>query len=336
MKIGPLDTDREVVVVAEIGNNHEGSVALAEEMIGRAAEAGAHAVKLQTFVPELFTTPREAQRFARLTKFRLPPEAWPKLAKLAESLGIVFFSTPLDLESVKLLNPLVPVFKIASSDNTFTPLLEAVAALAKPIILSTGLATIGELQRAKAAIDAVWQARGVSPGLLCLHCVCSYPVPAEQANLAAIPTLAAGLGVPVGYSDHTLGIEAAVLSVGLGARLVEKHFTLDKNFSDFRDHQLSADPAEFKELVRRVKEAALLMGDGRKVLQPCEEAMVPLVRRSAAASGALAKGSVLTKSDLIWIRPGDGFSVEDERQLLGRHLTVDLARGDIIRREHLE
>lgn len=336
MKIGSIDLDREVMIVAEVGNNHEGSLQMARELVERAAEAGAHAVKFQTFVPELFTTPREEQRLQRLTKFCLPQSAWPELAALAASRGLIFFSTPLDLVSAALLAPIVPVFKIASSDNTFTPLLENVAASGKPIIISSGLASVSELQASKSAVEAIWNGDGVSPGLAVLHCVCSYPVPLEQANLSAIRTLAATLNTTVGYSDHTLGIEAPVLSVGFGARIIEKHFTLDKNYSDFRDHQLSADPAEFKEMVRRVKQVQDMAGDGIKILQACEQSMVALVRRSVAVNKSMSRGATLTWNDLSWVRPGDGFPVGEERRVLGRKLAVDLTLGDIIRPEHLQ
>jgi N-acetylneuraminate synthase/N,N'-diacetyllegionaminate synthase len=191
----------------------------------------------------------------------------------------MFLSTPFDVESVRHLDPLVPAFKIASGDNNFVGLLEAVAETRKPVLLSTGMAGLEDVKRSCAVLEAAWRKRGAAPGMVLLHCVSSYPTPLESANLLAMRSLEREIGYPVGYSDHTLGIEAAVLSVALGARVIEKHFTLSKTLSDFRDHQLSAEPAELAELVRRVKNARAALGDGVKRLLPVEEGV-------AAAAGA--------------------------------------------------
>ena len=283
MRIGDLDLDERVMVVAEIGNNHEGDFGLAQELIGLAAEAGVDAVKFQTFRTEHYVARRDRRRFEQLRSFELTIEQFDaipegtkdpgllkakkalkrkmpkrranqqywtesqfeKLAATAAAAGLRFLSTPFDLDSVRCLAGLVDAFKISSGDNTFFPLLQAVARTGKPVILSSGLATLDQLREAQAVIAG---ARGepVARDLAILHCVSSYPVPPAEANLAVIPRLREALGCTVGYSDHTLGIEAAGVSVALGARIVEKHFTHDRNHSDFRDHRLSADPAELR------------------------------------------------------------------------------------------
>jgi sialic acid synthase SpsE len=334
MKIGPHDLDSRVMIVAEIGNNHEGSLALAEEMIGRATEAGADAVKFQTIVPERLVSPSETARVAQLERFRLSYEQFAQLAETARHAGVQFLSTPFDIESVAALDPLVPAFKIASGDNDFLPLLTVVAKTGKPIVMSGGLADLDTLRASKRHIETVWREAGKDPGLVILHCVVSYPTVPADATLCALKDVAA-LGCTVGYSDHTIGVDAAVLSVALGARLIEKHFTIDKNHSDFRDHKLSADPADMAELVRRVRQAEELIGTGGKRVLPCEANVLTAVRRSVVAARDLGAGAVIAWDDLSWVRPRSGLAPGREGELVGRTLAVDVARGAPILLEHL-
>jgi sialic acid synthase SpsE len=329
MRIGPYDLDREVLVIAEIGNNHEGDFALAEAMIARAAEAGAGAVKFQTIVPDRLVSPADENRIRQLSRFQLRYDQFEQLARTAARHDLLFLSTPFDLESARFLAPLVPAFKIASGDNNFLPLIETVARTGKPILLSTGLMNLAEAAGTRDFIRGIWREAGIQQNLALLHCVVNYPTSPENAHLAAIRSLCS-LGVTVGYSDHTLGIEAAVLAVALGARIIEKHFTLDKSHSDFRDHQLSADPAELKELVQRVREAETLLGEGEKRLLASEEEMAPRVRRSIVAAGDLQAGAILTREDLTWVRPGGGLAPGQEGELLGMRLTRPVSRGERI------
>lgn len=333
MRIGPHDLDERVFIIAEIGNNHEGSFDRAEEMIGRAKEAGADAVKFQTIVPERLVSVSEEARIAQLRRFQFSYAQFEDLAARARREGVTFLSTPFDLESVAALDPLVPAFKVASGDNDFFPLLEEVARTGKPILLSTGMSDLDGVGRAKRRIEAEWQRTGRSGALALLHCVVSYPTVPADANLAALRDLAT-LGCTVGYSDHTIGIAAAVLSVALGARVIEKHFTLDKNQSDFHDHKLSADPAEFAELVRRVREAELLMGAGGKRVLPCEAAVRQRVRRGIAAARDLDAGTIIAAADLGWVRPRAGLAPGSEDELIGRRLAVAVPRGAPILPEH--
>lgn len=327
MKIGNRDLDRDVFVVAEVGNNHEGNYALAEELVRLAAQAGADAVKFQTIVPEKLVSPAEVERVRQLRRFQLTYDQFERLAGVAARHGVLFLSTPFDLDSARFLAPLMPAFKIASGDNDFFPLLEVVARTGKPVILSTGLMGLEEARRSKAFLEDVWRGEGVRGELALLHCVVSYPTPPDQANLLAIRELQA-LGVTAGYSDHTIGIEAAVLSVALGARIVEKHFTIAKDHSDFRDHQLSADPVELAELVRRVRAVDGLLGDGCKRLQPAELAAAPRVRRSIVAARDLAAGTVLGPDDLSWVRPAGGLPPGREAELLHKTLIRPVRRGE--------
>jgi N-acetylneuraminate synthase/N,N'-diacetyllegionaminate synthase len=333
MLIGPVDLEREVLVVAEIGNNHEGDFGRAEELIARAAETGAQAVKFQTFVPEHYVSCEETARLERLRQFAFTFEQFEKLARYAESKGLVFLSTPFDLASAKFLDKLCPAIKISSGDNNFIPLLELIATFNKPVLLSTGLADLSDIERAHATIANIWSQRADKGEIVLLHCVSSYPTPIDDANLSAIRTLRERFGGTVGYSDHTLGIDAAVLSVALGARVVEKHFTLDKNLSDFRDHQLSADPAELKELVMRVSLANKLIGDGKKGARPSEEQSRIVMRRSIAAGADLPAGTILRMEHLTWVRPGSGIAPGNENLLLGRVLKRTLRQGELLSAE---
>jgi N,N'-diacetyllegionaminate synthase len=326
MKIGHVDLDRDVLVIAEIGNNHEGDLGLAEELIGLAARAGAQAVKFQTIVPERLVAPDQVQRLAQLRRFALDAAAHRRLAAVAAREGVMFLSTPFALEAVALLDPLVPAFKIASGDNDFVPLLETVAATGKPVILSTGMTDLVGAAAAAAPIERVWRARGIDPGLALLHCASVYPAAPADANLRAIAALA-GLGRPVGYSDHTLGIDAALAAVALGARVIEKHFTRSKTQSEFRDHALSAEPAELRELVERARRVAACLGDGNKRPVAGEAATALAARRSICAARDLPAGHSLRFEDLDWLRPAGGLPPGAEARILGRTLNVALPAG---------
>lgn len=336
MLIDGFDTDERVFVIAEIGNNHEGSFELAKKMIDQAAQAGVDAVKFQTIVPDRLISAGDEQRIKTLARFQFSYEQFGKLAAIAHGAGVRFLSTPFDIESVAALEPLVPAFKIASGDNDFVPLLRAVAQTGKPILLSCGMTDLEGVRAATTTIGEVWREIGCEQACALLHCVASYPVPAEQVNLRAIRVLAEAFGCTVGYSDHTLGIEAAVLSVAAGARIVEKHFTVDKNYSSFRDHQLSADPSDMAELVRRVREAEVLLGEAAKALQPCEEGSATALRRSIAAKRDLPAGTALTWDDITWLRPAGGIRPGDEDAVIGRTLRRAVSKGEAIPVEALD
>lgn len=328
MRIGSIDIRAQVLVVAEIGNNHEGRFEVAEQMVRAAAEAGADAVKFQTFRTDHYVSRSDEGRYQRLKRFELAPAQFASLSRLARNLGILFMSTPFDVRSADLLEPLVDAYKIASGDNTFYPLLDRVAAARKPVIVSTGLSDFAVIDRAVARVRTAWDRVGHRGELAILHCVTAYPTPPEEANLAAIDVLASRYGCTVGYSDHTIGIDAAVVAVARGARIVEKHFTLDKNYSDFRDHQLSADPDDLRALVARVRATTIALGSPEKRVQACEAPGVTALRRSIVAAAALDAGHVLQWSDLTWIRPGGGLPPGEEHMLVGKPLLRSVAFGE--------
>ena len=329
MIISSIDTEKQVFIIAEIGNNHEGDEQLAADLIGRAAEAGVDAVKFQTIVPERLTNVRDADRIQQLRRFQLGYDAFERLAEVASREGVIFLSTPFDVESARVLRRIVPAYKIASGDNTFYPLLDAVIETGKPILLSTGMLGLEKIAQIKKRIESGWTENDIEQDLALLHCVVSYPTSPEDANLSAILDLKR-LGSTVGYSDHTLGITAAVLSVALGARIIEKHFTISHTYSDFRDHQLSADPVEMAELVERVREAETLLGHGEKRPAETEKDIEVRVRRSIVARRDLDEGLIVSWDDLEWVRPGGGLPPGSEGVILGKSLARPLKQGEMI------
>jgi len=325
-----------VLIVAEIGNNHEGDPRVALELVHRAAEAGADAVKFQTYRTELFVRRADASRFERLKRFELAAADFARLAEAAHAAGLQFLSTPLDLDSARVLAPLVDAFKIASGDVTFVPLLQQVAQTGKPVILSSGASGLEEIRSAIGIIRRGRPSDRAAAAITVLHCVSCYPAPDAEASLRTIPFLARELECPVGYSDHTLGIDAAVFAAVLGARLVEKHFTLDKQYSDFRDHQLSADPAELKDLVARIRRFEAMAGSEGKTLQPCELAMQQAIRRSIVARADLPAGHVLAHADLSWMRPASRLAPGQEHALTGHRVRRALVAGETIAVDDVE
>lgn len=330
MKISSIDLDRKVLVVAEIGNNHEGDFATAQKLVGEAAACSVGAVKFQVFRARYFVSAGDRARYDRLSSFELSYEQFEELQRLAKSLGLLFIATPLDLESAAFLEGIVDAYKIASGDNNFYPLIERVCQTGRPIILSSGLTDLDGIRKSKAFIEERWRAFGIRQDIAILHCVSSYPVPPEQANLGAIPMLIRELECTVGYSDHTLGIQACVIAAALGARIMEKHFTLDKQYSDFRDHQLSADPTEMAALVRQIAEVGVLLGTGEKIVQAAEAESARLARRSIVASADLPAGHLVRFEDLTWIRPATGLPPGEEAGIVGKRLRRAVAFGEPI------
>ncbi len=336
MKIGQFDLEEKVLIVAEIGNNHEGNFEVAKKLVREAANCGVDAVKFQTFKTEHYVSHSDTARFERLKSFELSDSQFSELAELARSLGLMFFSTPLDLPSANFLNKIVDSYKIASCDNNFYPLLETICQTGKPIILSSGIVDLEQIQASQKFIETCWQNRKIDGDLAILHCVSSYPVPPEQANLLAIPFMRDRLQTTIGYSDHTIGIDACLSAVAIGAKILEKHFTLDHHYSDFRDHQLSADPSEMKQLVEGVAKVKSMLGKPEKVVQPCEVNAIPLIRRSIAAARSLPQGHQLELDDLMWIRPGTGLPPGEENKAIGKTLKRSLEAGELIDLADLE
>lgn len=330
MKIGDKDLAERRLLVAEIGNNHEGCFEVAQDLVVKAAECGADAVKFQVFRTEYLVSARDPARFARLKSFELGIEKFRELAALARSRGLCFIATPFDLQSAGALTNLVDAFKIASGDNNFFALLNAVLQTQKPLIISTGLSDWGQLERLVQFFREKMSDAEFRANCALLHCVSGYPCPADELNLSIIPRLCNEFGCVVGFSDHSRGIKASLLAAALGARIIEKHFTLNKHYSDFRDHELSADPPEMAELVRGLEEMDRMLGQPSKTIQPSERNNLQAARRSIVANAAFPQGHQLAVSDLTWIRPADGLPPGEENRVLGRSLKHPVCFGDLI------
>ena len=325
---------RKTFVIAEIGVNHNGDLNRALEMIDAAAEARVDAVKFQTIIPEKLVSIQQKTRIKQLKKFQLSYDEFTKLSKVAKNEGTIFLSTPFDIDSALFLNELVPAYKIASGDNDFYPLIEVIAEIGKPIIMSTGLMNLDEIEKSVLFIKNIWQKNHNKEELALLHCVSSYPTPPENANLLAINELEQITDI-VGYSDHTSGIEAAVLSIAFGARIIEKHFTIDNNYSDFHDHQLSSNPTEFNKMVVQIRIAEKMLGSGKKVSTHLELKSKQNIRRSIVANRNLSAGHKIILEDLDWVRPGGGVRPGNEEKLIGKKLNRAMKVGEMIELKNL-
>ena len=330
MKIGPCDLDARVFVVAEAGVNHEGSVDTALALVDAAADSGADAVKFQTYRTEAYIAASSTERFARMKRFELSPEAFQKLAARAKARNILFLSTPLDEESVEVLDPLVPAFKIASGDLTNLPLLSAIASKGKPIILSTGVATMAEIESALSTFRSASQDGPLEERVVLLHCISSYPAPPEEINLHSIPFMRRHFKLRVGYSDHTLGTLACHAAVALGARVIEKHFTLSRANRVFRDHALSLEPHEMKTLVGEIHSIEKTLGRLEKSPGAAESKEKMYLRRSLAARRPIAQGDSIRLEFLSGLRPQEGIPIEEISKVVGKTAARDIRPGEIL------
>ena len=322
---------KKVLIVAEIGNNHEGNFQIAKKLINEAKKCGVDAVKFQTFIPEHFIYKKDKKRIKQLNKFKLTFAQYEKLSKYAKKKKLIFFSTPFDLKSAFFLNKIQSVFKISSSDNNFYPLLKTVAKFNKTMIISTGLLNFSEILHTKKYIENIWKTNTKNKKkLIFLHCVSSYPVEVSEANLLSIPYLKKKLtNNIVGYSDHSIGIDACIGSVFLGAKVIEKHFTLSNNFSKFRDHKHSLNPKNMKLLVTKIRLAEKYMGRFEKKISKNENRNLKFLRRSIAVNKDISKGNKLCYSDLIWVRNNYGLKPGSEKKVLKKY-NRNLIKGDLV------
>jgi N,N'-diacetyllegionaminate synthase len=329
--VGTHDTAQRPLLIAEIGNNHEGDPAFALELAEAAVEAGADAVKVQIIDPSRLVNVSQGDRVAQLTRFRLDHDVFMEMARRVRNRGRLFVASVFDCATLVELQHELDAIKIASGDLDFDPLLEIAAASNRPIILSTGMSTMDEIVRAVSVIGRGTVAPlAIADRLAVLHCVSLYPTPLAHANLAAIPRIAEEVHVTVGYSDHTLGIEAALVALSFGARIIEKHFTLDKNRSTFRDHALSAEPQELARLAAVMRGFDEMVGSGVRGAPMADAATRAVARRSTVAARLLPAGTELQPSDLDYVRPAGGLPPSEARQLFGRRLRRSVAYHGLI------
>ena len=313
-----MGIDKKVFIIAEAGVNHNGKIENAIEMISVAKESGADAIKFQTAVPELVMTvnaekadyqidltEKTESQLEMVKKIHLPLKDYKILKEECELANIEFMSTPFDHESIKLLADLgLERFKIPSGEITNLPYLRHVGRLGKSVIMSSGMSDLKEIETALGVLE---KAGTLRRQITVLHCNTEYPPPMEDVNLNAMLTMRDGLGVQVGYSDHTLGIEISIAAVALGATVIEKHFTLDRTLTG-PDHRASLEPYELKAMIQAIRNIEKSLGDGIKQPSLSEQKNIPIVRRSIVAARDIQKEEVFTEENLAVKRPGTGIS----------------------------
>lgn len=328
------------LIIAEAGVNHNGDIQLAKKLIDVAADAGADLVKFQTFNADRQVT-RSAKKadyqiqvtdgtesqYDMLRRLELTEAMHHELISHCAMRNIGFFSTGFDVESVDLLVKLgQDHFKIPSGEITNLPYLRHIGRLGKSVILSTGMATLGEIE---AAIDVLEQAGTLRTSATVLHCTTEYPTPMSEVNLRAMQAIHSAFGVAVGYSDHTQGIEVAIAAVAMGATVIEKHFTLDRKLPG-PDHQASLEPVELIAMIAAIRNIELAMGDGIKRLTSNECRIKPVARKSLVASRAIKAGEIFTADNLTTKRPGTGVSPMRWDEFLGMRAPRDFAADELI------
>lgn len=320
-------------IIAEIGNNHEGSFRLAKKLIIEAAKTGVDAVKFQTFQTENYVNSQDKKRFNRLKKFELTKKQFSKLAILAKKKKLIFISTPFDLQSAVNLNKIVDCFKISSGDNNYFELIDKVLSFKKPTIISTGLLSKPEIFN---LFKHIKKKKFPLKKLYFLHCVSDYPVKNNEANLLSIKYLKNFIGENIGYSDHTLGTEAAIVATAYGAKIIEKHFTIDKNYSNFRDHKLSADTSEMTNLVYSVRKVRQMMGKMNKLISKSEQKNYSSMRRSLYFKNKIVKGSKILKSDLKIIRPFVKLAPNQINKVLNKKIKITQNVNQLVKLKNIK
>ncbi len=320
-------------IVAEAGVNHNGDIGLAHRLIDAAVDAGADAVKFQSFVTDevirpdapkavyqVETTGESGSQYEMLKALELSADQQAELKAHCEQLGILYLCTPYETMSVDMLDHMgIDAFKIASADITNIPFLRYIASKGRPVILSTGMATLCEVEQAVGTLNN----GGLNDKIVLLHCTTQYPAPLNEANLRAILTMRRAFGCPVGFSDHTPGIGASPWAVAVGACMIEKHFTLDRNMPG-PDHRASLEPDELADLVRAVRDVETALGDGIKRPMPSEIPNKPRMRKSLVARRAIHAGDIITPDALACKRPGGGLNPIWFDRVVGKRAAVDI------------
>ncbi|WP_289663065.1 N-acetylneuraminate synthase [Flavobacterium panacagri] len=329
-----------VIIIAEAGVNHNGNIEIAKKLIDAAVEAGVDYVKFQTFKADNLVSKSakkatyqsvnindgDDSQYAMLKNLELSHENHLELMSYCSERNINFFSTAFDVEGVKYLNDLgLAFFKIPSGEITNYPYLKAVALCKKPVIMSTGMCSEEDIEKALEVLVKF----GLSKEMISiLHCNTEYPTPMKDVNLKAMLSIKEKFQTPIGYSDHTLGIEVPVAAVALGAKIIEKHFTLDKTLPG-PDHVASLEPHELKQMVEAIRNIELATsGDGEKVPSESETKNIAIARKSIHLNKNLVKGHIITDDDLIPLRPGDGISPMEWEKIIGKKLITDKTEFD--------
>ena len=335
MKIKNFDINKKVFIIAEIGNNHEGSLKVAKKLVNLAAKAGVDAVKFQTFKTEEFVQESNKKRFKQLKKFELSFKNFQILKDLAHKKKLKFISTPLDFSSAEFLIKNADIIKIASGDNNFLPMIQRILKSKKPMIISTGMTNFIDIKNLIKIILKYLKKKKALEKIAFLHCVTSYPVELKYANINSIPYLIKNLNFLIGYSDHTIGPEACLGAVALGAKIIEKHFTIDKNFSKFRDHALSADFLELKNLVSSIRKMEKMKGKFEKVIQSPEKKMIKIIRRGVYAKNNIKSQEKITLNNSTFLRPAKTRNFLDLLDYIGKKTKKNIKKNQSLNKLNL-
>ncbi len=330
-----------VIIIAEAGVNHNGDLSLARKLIDVAADSGVDYVKFQTFNSKKLvskqakkanyqienTNNHSESQLEMLQRLELSKEDHYELVSYCLNRGIKFLSTGFDLESLDFLSKLgMDLFKVPSGELTNLPYLRKIGSMGKPVIISTGMS---EMQEIEDALNIIEKAGTRRNDITILHCNTEYPTPMEDVNLMAMNTIGRNFNTPIGYSDHTLGIEVPIAAVALGATVIEKHFTLDKSMEG-PDHKASLDPDELKAMVRGIRNIEVSLGSGIKIPSKSESKNKDIARKSIVAAKEILKGAIFTEENLTVKRPGTGISPMKWDDIIGTVATKNYAEDDLI------
>lgn len=330
-----------VFIIAEAGVNHNGSLETAKKLVVAAKCAGADAIKFQTFTADniaIQTAPKakyqkatgkkDESQYTMLKRLELSPLAHKELIKYCAKNRIIFLSSPFDLESIDLLNKLgLSLFKVPSGEITNLPYLKKLGALRKKIILSTGMSNLAEIKK---ALNVLIKAGTKKQNITLLHCNSAYPSPMRDVNLKAMPAIAKSCGIKTGYSDHTLGLEVPIAAVAMGAAVIEKHFTLDKNMPG-PDQGMSLDPKEFKKMVDAIRNIEKALGSSIKKISPSEYKNRLIARKSIVAKRDIRKGEMFSEKNITLKRPGFGISPILWDKVIGRLAAKEFKKDELIK-----
>ncbi|ANV86373.1 N-acetylneuraminate synthase [Picosynechococcus sp. PCC 7117] len=329
-----IGQDKPCFIIAEAGVNHNGNIELAHQLVDAAVKAGADAVKFQSFITEELITPeapkaqyqvettgKPGSQYEMLKSVELNDDQHKELKTHCDRAGIIYMCTPYENKSVDMLAHLdVAAYKIASTDTTNLPFLRYVASKGRPVILSTGMSNLAEVEEAVNTIKT----GGIAEKIVILHCTSEYPAPINEVNLRAMKTLEQAFGFPVGFSDHTTGIGASPWAVAIGACVVEKHFTLDRTLNG-PDHRASLEPAELSALVQTIRDVEAALGDGIKQPTASELPNKPMMQKSLVARRHIKAGKIISAEDLVCKRPGFGLQPSWYDRILGKGVTRDIS-----------
>lgn len=339
-----MGNESHVIIIAEAGVNHNGDLKLAKQMVEKAKQAGADYIKFQTFVAEDLVIDRAEKadyqkretgnnesQLEMLEKLALPNEAFVELKKYCDKVGIGFLSTPFDLKSIDFLSSLdMDYWKIPSGEITNLPYLEKIAKTGKKVILSTGMSELDEIQDAVDILE-----KNGSSDIILLHCNTEYPTPFEDVNLRAMEQMRDIFHKTVGYSDHTKGIEIPIAAVALGAKVIEKHFTLDRQMEG-PDHKASLEPEELAAMAMAIRNIESALGDGKKRKTVSERHNVNIVRKSIVVSRDIKVGEIFTEDNITVKRPGNGISPMAWYQIIGKKAKRDYKKDTLIEKDYLD